>query len=102
MTQIEERITIKLFIGCLLTPEIKLFLEQSKLWQQQRIGKNAPLTTIHFKNKEYIGTFISQKQPSLAELQKQETTIKTLLAEYCPEFNTDTINTKIFSQVFLT
>ena len=92
--------TTKLFIGCVLTSEIKMLLDKNRSWHIDTTGFNSelPLTKIHYQQKEYIGCFINKEKPSVNELIDADTILEKLIEKYCGQIKIKTI---IFPQIFI-
>ncbi|MBS4165906.1 Uncharacterized protein NEOC65_000981 [Neochlamydia sp. AcF65] len=103
MSELKDGVNLKIFIGCLITSELRMHLNQSLLWKQNKIvpALNSALREIHFKDKDYIGIYSTTDKISLMDLKKIEKEILQLLATYCPLLLTEKIQTLIFSQVFI-
>jgi hypothetical protein len=101
--QVENKVKLRIFIGCIITAELRLQLNTSPLWKQVKIapaGENELVIT-HFNQKEFIGFFLSQDHISLPELKGIETKILQTLMAYCPHFASEKIRILVFSQVFI-
>jgi hypothetical protein len=98
-----NEVVIKLFTGIPLKPELKLQLQQSKIWQQAMIfgSGEREIIEINYQGRDYIGSFLSQKKPTLADVQQSDARIRRCLSMYCPEFPLTEISVHIFPQVFV-
>lgn len=101
--QVEDKIQFKLFVGCVITPELRMQLNQSPLWKQVKIAPSihAGLNETHYRQKNYIGLFLTQDKINLSELKQIETQITHALKSYCPQFASEKIRILVFSQVFI-
>jgi hypothetical protein len=101
---IENRLTVRLFAGSLLTFDIKMQLKHSPHWKQSKIANESDqrdLVEIRFHNKEYIGKYISLQSLTLDDLREIETTIAASLKRYCPELAEEALKIYVFPQVFV-
>ena len=89
-----DGIIVKLFIGSVITSRIRSLLNSNDKFEDLQI--------IPFQGKEYIGTFMSQTEPLIPEVLKEEENIKNNLSKYFPDLNTEILPMNIFSQIFLT
>ncbi|KIC74290.1 hypothetical protein DB42_BH00240 [Neochlamydia sp. EPS4] len=103
MPDLKDGVNLKIFIGCLITSELRMHLNQSLLWKQNKIAPelNSALREIHFQDKDYIGIYPTTDKISLMALKEIEKEILQLLTTYCPLLPTEKIKILIFSQVFI-
>lgn len=97
-------IQTKIFVGCLLTPDLKLHLTQSQSWKQAAIGRlpeSEDLIETHFQEKDYLGIFIPHDKPTVLDLKKVEVLVKDKFFSYCPELGNPPLKIYIFPQVFV-
>lgn len=98
------QVQLQLFVGCLLTSEIRLHISLSKEWQQDKIlhiKKELFLQEVRYQEKEYIGIAIAHETVSTARAEQIAFEVQNKIAYYCPEINTNTLTTVIFPQIFL-
>lgn len=102
-TQIKNRIEFRLFVGCVITSELKMLLNQSCLWKQAKITQSIKddLQEVHFNQKDYIGFFLVEDQVPLSALKQIEIKILQTLKSYCPQISSEKIRIRVFSQVFI-
>lgn len=93
-------IEVKIFLGILVTSEIKAHLKYSRPWKQAVLDSSCELKDIEKNQHHYIGKFIPQAL-SLKELKFEEEIIKKNLQFYCAKINLDQHRCYIFSQLFL-
>lgn len=98
--QLASGITTRLFIGCLLTSEIKMYLSGSSEWKTAQIEKTH-LLECRFEDKDYLGLFLEGDTPDLSEIQAIETKIREKLEVFCPALSLDTVHLILFPQVFI-
>ncbi len=104
MVVTSNRIKVKFFVGCLLTPDIEMKLHRSQAWKQSRIGTESNGTTlceVYFQEKKYLGLFLDKPMASLSEFKILEKQVGELLAGYCPELAAANVKIFIFSQIFI-
>lgn len=104
-TATESRLMVKLFVGYMLTAEIKMLLNQSNEWKQASLVKNSSrenLVETHFQEKDYIGRYLEYKMLTIKDLKEEASFAKLTLQRYCPDLNVDTLKICIFPQVFVT
>jgi hypothetical protein len=98
----QESMQTELFVGYLLTPEIRMHLHASPQWKQAQIVPcEEDLKEIHSKDKTYLGTFIGELEPDLKKLKALHTKNAERLAFYCPELKVSSLKGCIFPQLFL-
>jgi hypothetical protein len=100
-----ENIQIKIFIGTLLSHEIKRFLNQSSTWKEAKIvGQNlqSEWRELHFQNKDYFGKYIPESHISLPDLRTIENELKELIMKHYEDLPVDKIKVVIFPQMFVT
>jgi len=98
---LDNRMTVKMFTGCMLNPEIRMHLSQSQQWKQANIGSEQKLIEIHHQTKDYLGQYAAETELTLAHLKVIQNEIKDLLQMYCPRLDTSKVRFFIFPQVFI-
>lgn len=104
VTNLQTRITLKIFAGVLLNAELRLHLSQSSLWKETKImGQKNPdyLDETHYQDKDYIGRFFIEDSLTLEELKHVESEIKKIFVTLCPNFPAESLKILFFSQVFI-
>ena len=100
----KKPVTVKIFLGCQLTPELGLQLQQSKEWRQDHVVPKADgeglIKTLH-QSKRYVGMFLANEMPSLPELKEYELKVQKILNTYCPFLRVDHIPITLFPQIFI-
>jgi len=99
-----NKLTVKLFVGCSLSSELKMNLNQSKTWKQASIVPASAyddLIEIHFHGKDFVGSYLSTDKITVAELQTHEAHLRERLQHYCPAFDLNGIKPCVFAQVFI-
>lgn len=99
-----QRVTVKLFVGYLMTSDIRMYLKQSSSWKQAKILKEPDLRDLletHFQDRDYIGKYISHSSLTISELRTMESSIHQSLLNYCPELSQETLKIYVFPQVFI-
>lgn len=95
-------IVLKLFAGFPLKSEIKMHLQKSPEWKQDRLFQTTEsLIEIHYEGQDYIGRFLGEHKITLNQLYEDEATLRKILQNYCPKCNLDKIGLRIFSQLFI-
>lgn len=99
---INSKVSLRLFLGCHLTAELRLHLEKSQAWKETRIGPTGShhLVINHFHQKEYIGFFVGEGV-NLSKLKETETLILQAIQSYCPEIDLKHCQVLAFSQLFI-
>lgn len=101
---IKDRVTAKLFVGCIITSEVRMHLNQSVGWKTALIIPNGDfhdLKEVHFQDKDYIGVFSPATNITLKELKEFEKIVSDKLLEYCPELSVNSVKFCVFPQVFV-
>jgi hypothetical protein len=104
MTLTNTGVKLKFFLGCLLTADIELRLNQSFDWKDSKFNateSNVILSITHFQEKKYLGFYLDRDMASLAEFKDLEKKIRNALNMYCKDLPTDSLNLFIFSQIFI-
>ncbi len=99
-----QHVALKLFLGCLLTPDIEIRLKQSFNWKQSRINPVdtiKPLSETYFQDKKYLGFFLDKPSISLNDLGFIEKEYRASLVYYCSDLSFENIRLFIFSQIFI-
>ena len=100
----KSKISTKLFLGCKITPDIRLQLNQNNEWQQLVAipdTNTENLKELHYQEKEYFGKFLDDEKPTLTDLREAEQVIIQALESYCPQSNIKAIKLVLFPQIFL-
>lgn len=103
-TDLQNRLTLKLFLGVSLTSELKLLLSQSSSWKQSQIGPKSEcyvFEEIHYHEKDYLGFYLPQEQVTLQELRELKGELKNRLQGYVPKYELDSLKVYVFSQIFV-
>lgn len=101
---ITNKINNKLFSGYLLTSEIRMHLNQSKIWHQISIlpaDDEKELLEVRHQGKDYIGRYLKESYTSLSDLKEVAAAIQQRLQDYCPNYHPLAGKVCIFSQVFV-
>ena len=82
----------KLFMGTRITPDLKM-----------RLGdlSEKKLQLIPFEGREYIGTYLEIRMPTIQELRAHHLLFIESLQKYLPDLRTDTLPVVVFPQAFL-
>lgn len=96
--------SIRLFSGCQVNSEIRMYLNQSVLWKHAAIeapSNPAKMQEVHFHGKDYVGIYLEKKKFTVHELVIIEENIKQQLNYYCPMLHVENIKICVFSQLFI-
>lgn len=100
-----NKVTIKLFAGLYLSSEIRMNLNQSKIWKQASIASgdkaHSELIEVHHHGKDYLGCYLPSPKITLAQLNEINDQIKMSLKSYCPDLDPENAKVCIFAQVFV-
>ncbi|MDP1834846.1 MAG: hypothetical protein Q8K75_02860 [Chlamydiales bacterium] len=100
-TETTQKITTKLFIGCHLTPDIRMTLNQSSAWKNAKISIDGELKEQRHHGKDYIGLFVHGEHITLPHLREAEGLVRNKLREYSPTHNTDSLPVYLLSIVLV-
>ena len=93
-------IQIQMFMGHILTKELKLHLKQSSHWKESKLLEHSFLKETCWQGKEYIGCFFPPLS-TYSQLKEKEQQVRMQLQIYCPKLNLDKHSIYLFSQLFL-
>ena len=96
-------ITTKLFVGLLLTHELKLELNRSKKWKESITEAHSLIKTpmiVSHKQKEYFGIYVEQTITT-KELRADILTYTNSFKTFLPETPIDHLKFVIFPQLFI-
>jgi hypothetical protein len=99
-----NQLTYRIFIGCLLTSEIRMHLNQSKFWRQISIlptDNEKELIEVRHQSKDYLGRYLTQEKILISDLDQTAIAIRTRLQDYCPGYAAHSIKICVFGQVFI-
>lgn len=91
---------VRIFIGYQVNKEIKIHLDQSPHWREEKMLGIANLIETDWKNHHYIGQFTSSLL-SFLEIQEKEKQMKNNLQIYCPKLNVEKHFIYLFPQLFI-
>ena len=96
-----SNITIKLFIGYTLTPDIYIQLNKSKEWKQAQIDPDASLiSTIRYQEKQYIGGLTEEQSLPFSTVKEIGEQVQHALEKFCPELLIGKLKLYTFSQTY--
>ncbi len=100
---IQNQLLVKLFVGCTLTSEIRMHLNESRLWNQAQVAprQERDLIETRFQQQEYLGRFLNEKELAIPELKEIEKGVRSSIESYCPKLNSDRLSFCVFPQLFL-
>lgn len=93
-------VQIRIFLGFLQNKELKMHLNQSAAWKEDKMLGALKLTEAQEKDKEYIGFYLRSLM-TCRQLKEKEQEIKSQLQFYCPKLNLDKHHSYLFSQLFI-
>lgn len=99
-----QRVQVKLFVGLLVSSEVRMHLNHSELWKQDQVVKSEDgreMQVLRYQEKEYVGIMLNDRQLSLEALRTWEGEVRDALARYCPELGTEAMKVYVFPQLFL-
>lgn len=99
-----NKISSKIFVGCKITSELRIHLNNSILWKQKQTlpkKNDSDLREVHRKDQSYIGVFLSTQNPSLESLKKTKKILFEKIRKLSSELDMDLLKAIVFPQVFL-
>lgn len=106
----DSKMTISLFLGFLLTSELKMHLNKSAEWQNAKLHLADPssaldpsnaLKEVQYGNQTFVGIYLSEPKLSLKDIKKYESQLKMLLNRYCERLECSKLECSLFSQFFI-
>lgn len=101
---VKEGIAFKLFVGFLVTSELRMHLKLSEKWKEHVIvQKYAPedLQLVHFEEKDYFGYYQDPAYLQIRDVEKVELKIRDSLMELVPKYQPDSLMLYLFVQSFI-
>ena len=98
------KVTVMIFLGSLVTAELRMHLNTSIKWKHANIlhlADPAKLALIHFQGQDYIGCYRNNSALTLTQLKALEQQIQVTLRTYCPDLETEKMETFVFPQVLI-
>ena len=93
----------KLFIGIILTPDLKHLLEKNLEWKRQQIIAGPDrLIIIPYDLKEYLGIYFEGDKIPWDEIASKTDLIRAALELFFPEVRTDKLKIILFNQLMFT
>lgn len=99
-----NKVFAKLFIGILITSEVRMHLNQSTVWKNvQVIGdpEAGELISVRFHEYDYIGSYVKVEKITFSELGSYDKHVLNKLQSYCPNLQLNTHKVSFFSQIFI-
>lgn len=98
-----EKISKRFFLGCLITSELSMNLNQSIKWKHQKIMGDAPfkLFEVHYQGKDYLGVYLDLQKILVSELIDSKASVLEQIKELCPQVSSETLSFFVFSQLFI-
>ena len=100
-----ENVQIKIFIGTLLSHDIKKHLNQCSSWKDAKItwqNEKSEWKELHYQNKDYFGKYIPSQHISLPELKNIEAELQKIIQSHFEELPVDKLKVILFPQLFVT
>jgi hypothetical protein len=97
-------VTAKLFLGVLISSELRMHLDASQLWANAQAAATAhsdELRAVRYEDHEYIGCYASAERIALPALQDYKLHIAKQLQRYCPDFNGGRCDVHIFTHLLI-
>jgi len=92
--------TTKIFIGCPLTSEVRMHLEQSSSWKSRSLGSDVRLEEVRFDGRDYLGAMVDGSL-SKGEIEGHEQQFRHQLSLFCPRLECGSIPLVLIPQVFV-
>lgn len=99
-----KQTSTKLFIGFLVTSELRMHLNNSQAWKNAQVTPdhaNHELFEVHYAEQDYIGCYLTQEKLTLTTLAELEKQMTEKLTVYCPKLDYSRFKCYIFSQFFI-
>lgn len=102
-SNIKDKTSIKLFLGCSLTSELKMHLNSSVEWQNDKIDSKRPdlLEEVLYEKQKFVGLYLKEKSLTLESLKEHEATLRLKISSYCSRLDCTKLKCFIFSQFFI-
>ena len=96
-------ISAKLFIGCYLSPDLRIQLNQSLEWKQSRLltEPGTEPVEIRHEGRDYLGFFLPRERAELLEVRANATPIHNAIRRYCHRYPVDRLRLYVFPQLFV-
>jgi hypothetical protein len=99
-----SNLTVKLFVGCLINPEIRRLLKQSSEWKEASIEWQSDpkgIREIRYQDHDYVGKYIEKESAPLPEIKEIEREIKNIIEAYCPDLPQKKLKIVVFPHLFI-
>lgn len=96
-------ITTHIFIGCRLSPDLRIKLNQSLAWKQSRVApeKGVDPLEVYHSQRHYLGFFLQEEKPTLGEVRSYPPLIRQAILRYCEEYPVERLKLYLFPQLFV-
>lgn len=104
MLNTTPKVSTRIFVGFLITAELKMHLNLSIKWKHANIlGKKSKdiLQEVHFHGKDFIGLYVPDTKLTVSSLLEYEKNIKQQLHTFCPKVEIENVDSIVFPQVFI-
>ncbi|MEC7840043.1 MAG: hypothetical protein VX777_08395 [Chlamydiota bacterium] len=101
---IQDRITVRMFVGCLVSSDIKHQLSQSLSWKESQIVSSKScrkLEETHYQGKYFLGYFIDDSGSTLSEIEELKKEIEAKITKFCEGYTLNKLKFFVFPQVFV-
>lgn len=101
--QIKDKTSTKLFLGCLLTSELKMHLNSNSEWQNSKTdsAEFSVLKEVLYENQKYIGFYLDEQKLTLETLKEHEEKLREQVHFYCQRLDCSKLKCFVFSQFFI-
>lgn len=95
-------ISIMMFIGVKLRPDLKMLLHNSPAWRRAKaVSDEGDLKEQSYQGNTYLGLLISSDTIPFSEISSLEHSIRSRLKHYCEELDIDALPVEVFPQTFI-
>lgn len=100
-TATKNRVKVKIFVGFELKVDLNIALNKNSRWKEAKVSKTTELREVHYREKDYIGQFLTHELITVKSLQEIAANVLEELQTYCPENDLSKLKIQIFPQVFV-
>lgn len=96
-------ISAKLFIGCHLSPDLRIQLNQSLAWKHSRLHTEPGVEPVEIRHegRDYLGFFLPRERAELLEVRANASPIRDAICRYCQKYPVDRLRLYVFPQLFV-
>ncbi len=102
---LDKRVTVKLFAGFVIHPDIRREMFVSDKWHMAEIAWKSQengLQIVRYEGKEYVGKYLDSLSLTIEEIKDRELKIRKQLIHHCPGVNQFPLKFFVFPQTFVT